>query len=128
MDVDGTLVPSVPTLAVVPLDVGDLWRLAAALLSPAATAWLTRRSAGTGLERGALKVAGPDLVALPLPLDHEAWSAAADALCDHVARPTPAGLARYLDAAARAYGTDESLTAWWRRLAGTAVQAGGTPD
>ncbi len=128
VDVEGTWVPSVPTLAVVPHDAGDLWRLAAAVLSPAATAWLARRSAGTGLDRGALKVAGPDLATLPLPLDDEAWAAAADALRAHLAGPTPAGLDRYLAAAGRAYATDASLAAWWRRLAGTAVRPGGSPD
>ena len=69
VDVEGVWVPSVPTLAVLPTDTDELWRLAAAVLSPAATAWFARRSAGTGLDRGALKVTGPDLTDLPLPTD-----------------------------------------------------------
>jgi hypothetical protein len=98
VDVGGTWVPSVPTIAVVPTDPDDLWRLAAAVLSPAATAWLVRRSAGTGLDRGALKVAGPDLVALPLPSNGAAWDAAATALRALVAETRRRDEARRTDA------------------------------
>ena len=134
VDVGGTWVPSVPTLAVIPAsgpgdngtDPDELWRLAAAVLSPAATAWLARRSAGTGLDRGALKVAGPDLVALPLPGDAAAWDAAAVALRAFVDAPVAGALDAYLDAAARAYGVSPLVTAWWRGRAGTAVRTGGT--
>ena len=94
VDVGGTWVPSVPTLAVMPADPGDLWHLAAAVLSPAATAWFARRSAGTGLDRGALKVAGPDLSALPLPGDAAAWDDAAAAL--QASSPRPTGVPRRL--------------------------------
>lgn len=126
VDVEGTWVPSVPALAVVPHDPDDLWRLAAAVLSPAASAWLARRGAGTGLDRGSLKVAGPDLAALPLPPDVCAWDAAATALERYVATPGADTLAAYLDAAARAYGTAAGITAWWRGLSGTAVRHHGS--
>ena len=79
VDVDGTWVPSVPALAVVPHDPGDLWHLGAALAAPAATVWLARRAAGTGLERGAVRVSGPALAELPLPADRGAWDGAAAA-------------------------------------------------
>jgi hypothetical protein len=127
VDVAGTWVPSVPTLAVVPADPDDLWRLAAAVLSPAATAWLVRRAAGTGLDRGALKVSGPHLVELPLPADRPAWDAAADALRAYVAAPGPPALDIYLEAAGRAYGTPPTLTTWWRHQARTAVRTA-APD
>jgi N-6 DNA Methylase len=126
VDVGGTWVPSVPVLAVVPGDPADLWRLAAAVLAPAATAWLARRSAGTALDRGALKVAGPDLAALPLPADPDAWDKAAAALRAYVGRPTSAGLDAYLDAVAAAYGTPDAVTTWWRAQAGTAVRPPGS--
>src|SRR5690606_12549856 len=51
VDEEGSWVPSVPALAVLPADPADLWLVAAAVLSPAATAWLARRSAGTALDR-----------------------------------------------------------------------------
>ena len=128
VDVEGTWVPSVPTLAVVPTADEDLWRLAAAVLSPAATAWFARRSAGTGLDRGALKVTGPDLAALPLPTDEAAWGAAAVALQAFVASPAPGALDAYLDAAAEAYAVAPAVTAWWRSRAGSAVRTGVTAD
>ncbi len=111
VDTDGTWVPSVPALAVVPHDPGDVWLLAAAVLSPAATAWLAHRAVGTALDRAALKVAKPDLAALPLPADGTAWATAASALQAYAARPAPGLLDRYLRAAgagvrhhARAHG------------------------
>src|SRR5690606_25812728 len=80
VDEEGSWVPSVPALAVLPADPADLWLVAAAVLSPAATAWLARRSAGTALDRHGLKVSGPDLAALPLPAREAAWREAASAL------------------------------------------------
>jgi hypothetical protein len=124
IDVEGRWVPSVPTVAVVPHHPGDLWRLAAAVLSPAATMWLTHRAAGTGLDRGALKVAGPDLVALPLPRDAAAWDEAAEALRAYVAAPGDGALEAYLGAAGRSYPGSAPLVTWWRALAGTAVRSG----
>jgi hypothetical protein len=108
----GTWVPSVPVLAVVPHRADDLWRLAAAVGSPTATAWLWRRAPGTALHRDALKVAAGDLAALPLPADGAAWTAAAEAL-----RTTSAGDAGAFDdfvaAAASAYGAGPELVEWW---------------
>jgi hypothetical protein len=122
VDSVGTWVPSVPALAVVPADPDDLWRLAAALLSPAATAWLAHRAAGTGLDRGALKVSVRDLVALPLPADVAAWDIATAAMQALVAEPGERALDAYLAASAAAHGTPESLTVWWRQLAAPAVR------
>jgi hypothetical protein len=114
VDVEGAWVPSVPALAVVPQDPGDLWHLASALAAPAATAWLARRAAGTGLERSAVRVSGPALAALPLPSDRRAWDHAADALRAYAARPAEPARERFLAAAARAYRAPEAVTAWWR--------------
>ncbi|HKE75445.1 MAG TPA: N-6 DNA methylase [Acidimicrobiales bacterium] len=112
VDPDGAWVPSVPALAVVPRDPGDLWRLAAAVLAPAATAWLARRAAGTALTRRGLRVAAPDLAVLPLPADAAAWddaAAAARVLAgDPGADPGP-----FLAAAGAAYRAPD-LAGWWR--------------
>jgi hypothetical protein len=113
VDRAGTWVPSVPALAVVPHAPGDLWRLAAAVLSPAATAWLARRAAGTALDRRALRVAAPHLATLPLPADAAAWDAAAAAL--RRVGDDPGAREEYLAAAGAAYGAPE-LAAWWRSL------------
>ena len=119
VDAAGSWVPSVPVLSVVPNDPADLWRLAAAVASPAATAWLLGRSPGTALARGALKVSAPDLLALPLPSDHGAWDEATAAVrVLTTGPPSPAASDRFLEAAAAAYATPPGLTAWWRERAG----------
>jgi hypothetical protein len=128
VDVAGSWVPSVPMLAVVPHDPGSLWRLAAAVASPAATAWLHRRAPGTALARGALKVAASDLSALPLPADAAALDEAAAAVRVLVTEPTGSGSAaavreRFLEAAAAAYGTPAPVTEWWRSRADGAAPA-----
>lgn len=118
VDVEGTWVPSVPTLAVVPHRPEDLWLLAAAAASPAATAWLWRRAPGTALHRDALKVAAGHLADLPLPVDEGAWRAAATALEGFVTgagtEAGPGAFDSYVTAAAAAYRSTPELVGWWR--------------
>lgn len=132
VDVDGRWVPSVPAIAVLPQCPDDLWLLAAALLSPAATVWLSRRTPGVALARGALKVSAGDLAELPLPVDDDAWQAAAAALRRYAgipaadaAAPVGAGLPdvpggrrealdTFAEAAAAAYASTPAVVAWWR--------------
>jgi len=120
VDEQGTWVPSVPVLAVLPTatdpaDAADaVWRIAAALAAPAATAWLFRRAPGTALGRTALKVAARDLTALPLPADDAAWTAATAALRAWSAEPSAEAFAAYVDAATAMYGSPPALVAWWR--------------
>ncbi|MGH9113348.1 MAG: N-6 DNA methylase [Acidimicrobiales bacterium] len=117
VDDAGAWVPSVPVLSVVPHARQDVWRLAAALAAPASTAWLMRRAPGTALARGALKVAAPDLLDLPLPTDERAWDDATAALCELVAHPSAHRREAFLAAASAAYGTPVAVTAWWRERA-----------
>jgi hypothetical protein len=121
VDEGGTWVPSVPAIAVVPTEPGELWRLAAALASPAATVWLLRRAPGVALARGALKVAARDVAELPLPADPAAWDDAAVALRAVATAPGPLGgggptdaLDAFTAAAAVAYGSPPEVVAWWR--------------
>jgi hypothetical protein len=121
VDERGDWVPSVPVIVVVPRCPEDLWPLAAAVLSPAASVWLSRRSPGVALARGALKVAARDLADLPLPADAAAWAAAAAALQAYVLAsdgPGPGAATRALDAfseaAAAAYGSPPAVVRWWR--------------
>lgn len=113
VDDGGTWVPCVPAVAVVPHDPADLWRLAAAVASPLASAWIARRAAGTGLDRHALRISGPALAALPLPTDRPAWDGAAAALRAFSDAPGDAALQAFADAAARAYDVPPDLTGWW---------------
>jgi hypothetical protein len=122
VDESGACVPSVPAIAVVPACAGELWHLAAAVASPAATVWLLRRAPGAALARGALKVAARDLADLPLPGDAAAWDDAAAALRAFAAQDEPSagrGAARealdaFTAAAAAAYGSSPEVVAWWR--------------
>jgi hypothetical protein len=114
VDEAGAWVPCVPALAVVPHDPDDLWRVAAAIASPVASAWMARRAAGTGLDRHVLRVSGPALAALPLPVDAGAWDEAAAALREHAAAPGDAGIERFVAAAGRAYDAPPPVTGWWR--------------
>jgi hypothetical protein len=121
VDERGTWVPSVPVVAVLPTAPGDdadpldaVWRIAAAVAAPAATAWLFRRAPGTALGRTALKVAARDLTALPLPADDAAWAAATAALRAWSAAPSADALAAFVDAATTMYGSPPDLVAWWR--------------
>jgi hypothetical protein len=135
VDEAGRWVPSIPVIALVPHDPDDVWLVAAALLAPAATAWLARRAPGTALARSAIKVAAPDLVALPLPGDTGAWREAAAVLrsLSEVSTPGPPGpratrsrvgeddgtaaLDHFVDLTSAAYDLGDRAAAvarWWR--------------
>ncbi|MFP3902068.1 MAG: hypothetical protein ACLFXM_14540, partial [Acidimicrobiia bacterium] len=133
VDGSGRWVPSVPVVALVPREPDDVWLVAAAVLAPAATAWLARCSPGTALARDAIRVAAPDLAALPLPGDPGAWREAADLLrrlsgCSPsggaTTGPAAAGpgrgerslFGRFVEAAAAAYGLGpegDTVVRWW---------------
>lgn len=98
-DPEGAWVPCTPVISVVPAE-GRIWHVLAALLSPAATAWLLRRAAGAALSSGALKPTAPLLRQLPLPTDAARWDAAAAAV-------------RGGDPDVDAYGTGAGE--WWDR-------------
>jgi hypothetical protein len=119
VDLEGTWVPSVPALAVLPLDDAlGVWQLAAAAASPAATAWLFRRAPGTALGRSALKIAARDLAALPLPSDPAAWAAATEALRTWTVEPSDAAFAAYVEAATAMYASPPAIVDWWRTRLG----------
>ncbi len=112
----GEWVPGVP-LVVVLAPPERLWPLAAALASPAVTAWLLQRVAGTGLTPGALKVTAAVLRSVPLPTDEAAWAAgtAAFRACD---------AAGFVAAMALAYAVPAELAEWWLARAGTVWSPG----
>jgi hypothetical protein len=117
VDEAGDWVPSVPVIAVVPHDPEDLWPLAAALASPAVTAWLFRRAPGAALTRSALKIAAGDIAQVPLPSDAVAWKAATDAFRALVqdGEDDDGALGAFVEAAAAAYGSAPTLVGWWRQ-------------
>ncbi|MFN8039003.1 MAG: N-6 DNA methylase [Acidimicrobiales bacterium] len=120
VDREGSWWPSVPVIAVVPHDTTDLDRVAAVLLAPPVSAWAHERTAGAALSSGALKLAARQAAAVPLPVDEEAWWAAA-ALVPALADPGPAGRAALHELGAHmvtAYRAGDDVLAWWRHRLG----------
>lgn len=76
-DHDGRHVPSVPLISVIPKEQDQLWRLAAALASPALTALAHSRYMGAALHADAIKLSAKQVLALPLPTNRPAWDRAA---------------------------------------------------
>ncbi len=117
-DPDGAWLTTTPTLSVLPRDPVLLWRVAAVLLGPPASAWALTHYGATALAAGAVKLSARQVEAIPLPVDPVAWDEAAAHVAAAHADPDPVGARARLEAAAaamvRAYGGDEALGAWWR--------------
>jgi len=67
---------------------------------------LWERRLGTALATQAITARAADLLAVPLPVDDEAWQAGADA----VAHGDPAVVAAHM---VRAYRSSPAITEWW---------------
>jgi hypothetical protein len=103
VDATGDWLPSVPVITVVPRAVDDLWRVAAVLTAPAASAWAAATYLGAALAATAIKLSASQVLTLPLPT--RPWDDAANAL----AGADVDRCARLMDVA---YGTE--LYDWWR--------------
>jgi hypothetical protein len=68
-DPDGTWLPGVPVVSVMPTDTdgADVWIIAAALTNPVAASALVRAAGGSGLSAAAVRVSAKSLLALPWP-------------------------------------------------------------
>jgi hypothetical protein len=111
VDAGGRWVPSTPTIAVLaPPD--RLWEVAAVVCSPVGTVAALAATAGTGRAGDAIKHSVASVLALPLPVDQEAWRAGAEAL--RMRR-----LDDFVDAMAAAHRVVEpaELHRWWRARA-----------
>ncbi len=110
VDERGEWIPSVPVVSVIPHGHDGVWRVAAVLTSPVASAWIAHRRTGSGLSARAIRVTASDLHALPLPVGHAAWD-------DAVARLRSGDVAGTGEAMMRAYGCgdDAVLRLWWER-------------
>ncbi|MEO5840285.1 MAG: N-6 DNA methylase [Acidimicrobiales bacterium] len=119
VDERGDCLPLTPVIELRPPD-GSLWRLAAALTNPVATAVACRLGAGSALAIDAIKLSARQLLSLPVPLDDELWARGAElAEAAAVATATGSGdrvaLLRELGATmCGAYLQPvEPLTGWW---------------
>lgn len=107
VDVEGRWLPAVPVVRVVPTNPADVWRVAAVLTSPAASAVIASQSAGSGLSATTVRVSQRTLGMLPWP-------------AGDLQRAVVALRAGDLDACARAvsaaYGADDDdVHSWWVR-------------
>jgi hypothetical protein len=109
VDEEGCFVAGVPLVVVRP-EPARLWHAAAALASPAVSAWLFHRSAGSGLSSDTLRISAPLLRTVPLPVDRGAWDDGARAF---LARDLDA----FVEAMGGAYRVGPDVGAWWRERA-----------
>lgn len=124
IDDRGHWLPAVPVITITPKDPADLWLLAAAILSPLASAWALRNFGGAGLSHDAVKLSAKQALQIPLPTKSAPWKRAAieirlAATSDETA--APAHLLRAAELTCHAYAIPdsqaESLISWWRSRA-----------
>jgi hypothetical protein len=122
-DEDGSLLPVVPVISVVPRMADGLWDLLAVLLAPPIAALARRAHAGAALSPDAIKLSARQVEALPLPADPLAWArgaAAARSATMAARRGDRAGWRADLDelgaSMCAAYGAEQVLRWWGARL------------
>lgn len=109
VDEVGDWIAAVP-LVVVLAPPQQLWSLAAALASPAVTAWALQRAAGTARTPDTLKVSAALLRQVPLPSSQEHWD-------DGTAAFRAGDLTAFAQAMSRAYDSPPAVAEWWERRA-----------
>ncbi len=116
VDVDGSWFPSVPTIALTPVE-GRLWDAAAVVLAPPTSVWAMSRHIGAALSADALKISAKQLLAAPLPADRDAWSHGVVALRAASAADDGgqwrAELERFGRAMTLAYAAPDEVFSWW---------------
>jgi hypothetical protein len=119
VDEIGDCVPLTPVIELRPPD-GWLWRVAAALTNPVATAVACRVGAGSALAIDAIKLSARQILSRPVPLDDELWDRGAElAKAAAVAIATGSGeraalLRELAETMCAAYRQPvEPLTGWW---------------
>ena len=116
VDERGDCVPLTPVIELRPPE-GWLWRVAAALTNPVASAVACSLGAGSALAVDAIKLSARQLLSLPVPVDDDLWDRGAELAA--VAAAAPAGdrvplLRELAETMCRAYGQPvEPLTSWW---------------
>jgi len=119
VDASGDVLPSTPLLVIEPTDASDVWRVAAALTSPALSAWAARQGSGTGLGQGTFRLRASQLADAPLPTDASAWDEGAQLArqlhSDGGEAPSMDGLYELGRIMNRAYAEadPDALLDWW---------------
>jgi type I restriction-modification system DNA methylase subunit len=74
VDEEGEYLPSIPLASVTPLQLENLWKVAACLAAPPISLLAYQRLAGAGMSAEVLKLSARNLLKLPLPSDDDKWS------------------------------------------------------
>lgn len=116
VDEAGSCLPVTPVVSAI-AGPDDLWRIAAALLSPFASAWALRNAAGAAFLRGGIKLSAGQVREIPLPGDRVEWDQAT-ALVREASNHDDLTKKREMliaagEASTRAYGVGKDVAAWW---------------
>lgn len=116
VDEGGDCAPLTPVIELRPPD-GWLWRVAAALTNPVATAVACSLGAGSALAFDAIKLSARQLLCLPVPVDDELWDRGGELAAAIAAAPPGERGPMWRELAetmCRAYGQPaEPLCSWW---------------
>lgn len=117
VDLHGDMVPSTPVVAV-HCAPDRLWHVAAALVSPVASAVAFARVAGAALSSQTIKLSAKQVLSLPLPPAGAAWDTGAVAAREAAGAGTPGERIDRLEVLGRAMNEayqvdDEQLLTWW---------------
>ncbi len=74
VDANGEYVVLTPMISVMPNHADDLWKLGAAIGSPASSAYAMRHFGGAAMHADALKMSARQVLGLPLPADEQRWA------------------------------------------------------
>jgi len=116
-DPEGILVPSTPTISV-ECDKEDIWKITAALSTPAVSASSFSITAGSALSSDTIKLSARQINEIPLPEDEESWKSGAyfaeRAYKAETEKEWKISLTQMADKMGNAYKeTNPSLLEWW---------------
>tara|TARA_B100000029_G_C17000772_1_gene751104 strand:- start:15 stop:422 length:408 start_codon:yes stop_codon:yes gene_type:complete len=115
-DPEGCFIPSTPVISV-ECDPKDIWRISAALSSPAASARAFARAAGAALSSDTLKLSATQISEIPLPEKTHEWNQAAQFAKKAYLADSETMWASYLrkigSETAKAYELNDDVFEWW---------------
>ena len=116
-DPEGLLIPSTPVISV-ECDQENIWLVAAALSSPAASAGAFARAAGAAMSSNTLKLSATQVEQIPLPEETLHWEQgaekASDAYFAHSSSLWVASLEDLGQLMAKSYCSEKDVLEWWR--------------
>lgn len=129
VDENGSYIPSVPLISLLPREV-SLWHVLAVVSAPPVLLIAVRRHSGAALAQDALRLGARDCLDLPLPADRDGWNEAARLIEAASGAPDDEQrlelLREYANVVCSAYGCPEDLELvawWWERLTGVGRDA-----